>query len=245
MTATNTSFDPPMPPAGGFPVPPPQRPVVAKRGVGAIVIGAVLLVFGFLTALSGAALLALFGSGQILSSGQHPMSTESSALVTDLGQISNIDDYRGIAGLPVLSLSAVNINGDGVFVGVGPAEDVERYLAGVPTERIIDLELSPFRMDTRAVDGSAVATAPGEQSFWVASSQSSNEAELTWRLTDGNYQIVVMNTDGSPGFVTAAEIGTALPDSSGLWFTVLGVGGAAMIIGGALVVVGIRSNKQR
>jgi hypothetical protein len=245
MTATNTSFDPPMPPAGAYPVPPPQRPVATRRGTGAMVIGAVLLGLGFLTMASGAALLFLFGGGQILSSGQHAISTGSSALVTDLGQINGIDEFRAITGSPTVSLSAVNVGDDGVFVGVGPTEDVERYLSGVPTERITDLELSPFRMDTRAVDGSTVATAPGKQGFWVASSESVNEAALNWRLDDGRYEIVVMNADGSPGFVTSAQIGVALPDSSGLWITVLAVGGAAMIIGGALVVVGVRSNKQR
>ena len=245
MTAPNTSFDPPSPPTGGYPAPPPLRSAGPTRGVGAIVVGAVLLGLGFLTAASGAVLLALFGSGQVISSGDHPISTGSSALVTDLEQINGIDNFRAITGSPTLSLSAMNIGDDGVFVGVGRTADVERYLAGVPSERITDLELSPFRMGTHTVDGSVAASAPSKQTFWVASSESSDEAVLNWRLADGDYEIVVMTADGSPGFVTSVAIGVALPESSGLWITVLSVGGAAMIIGGALIVVGMRSDKQR
>lgn len=246
MTATNTEFDPPTPPAGGYPAPlPPQRIGTGKRGVGAIVIGAVLLGLGFLTAASGGALLALFGAGQVIGSGEHPISTGTSAVVTDLGQIDDINNFRAVTGSPTLSLSAVNVGDHGVFIGIGRTDDVERYLAGVATERVNDLELSPFFLDTRTVDATGSATAPGQQSFWVASSESSNRAEISWRLADGNYEIVIMNADGSPGFVTSAGIGVSLPDSTGLWFTVLAIGGAAMIIGGALIVVGVSSNKRR
>jgi hypothetical protein len=53
----------------------------------------VIIVSGFLTAVSGGALLALFGSDRVLSSGQHQVSTPTSALVADLGRVTDIDGF--------------------------------------------------------------------------------------------------------------------------------------------------------
>ena len=50
-----------------------------KRATGWIIVGAVIIVSGFLTAISGGALLALFGSDRVLSSGEHRVSTPTSA----------------------------------------------------------------------------------------------------------------------------------------------------------------------
>ena len=243
MNATNTAIDPPTPPAGGYPMP-PQPGDTRRRGAGAIVVGAVLLGLGFLTAASGGALLALFGAGAAIGSGEHPVSTGTSAIVADLGQIHDMNDFRAITGSPTLSVSAANGGDHGAFVGIGRTDDVERYLAGVSVERVSDLELNPFRLDSTGIQGDGSVTAPAAQSFWVASSGSSNRAELSWRLTDGSYEVVVMNADGTPGVVTSAQIAVALPNSTGLWFTVLAIGAAAMIIGGALIVVGVSGNKR-
>ncbi len=242
-TAT-TAGDAPIPPASaGYLIPPAPRPVSRRGSTAAMIIGVVVLVAGFLTAVSGGALLALFGAGQTVSSGQHPISSPTSAVVADLGLINGVDEFRGIAGSPTLHLLAENIGQQGVFVGVGPTDEVNRYLAGVATERVDDLNLSPYRLSTTRTDGSAGAPAPGDQSFWVASSESSNQAELTWTIADGRYEVVVMNEDGSAGILTSAQIGASLPDSTGIWLTIVIVGGAAMIVGGALVFAGSRRNQ--
>ncbi|MGS0688786.1 hypothetical protein ACVBEQ_27170 [Nakamurella sp. GG22] len=226
-----------------FTAPPAPRRNTARGGTAAMIVGVVLLVSGFLTAVSGAALLALFGAGQAVSSGLHPITSPTSAVVADLGLIDDVDDFRGIAGSPTLQLWAENVGQQGVFVGVGPTAEVNRYLAGVATERVDDLNLSPYRLNTTRTDGSAEAQAPGDQSFWVASSESSNRAELSWAIADGRYEVVVMNADGSAGILTSAEIGASLPDSTGIWLTIVVIGGAAMIVGGALVFVGTRRNR--
>jgi hypothetical protein len=233
VMSTTTAFSPP-------PAPPPAH----RRGsTAAVIIGVVVLVFGFLTALSGAALLALFGAGQVVSSGQHPISSPTSAVVADLGLIDDVDDFRGIAGSPTLHLGAENLRQQGVFIGVGPTEEVNRYLAGVATDRVDDLDLSPYRFSATRTDGSAGAQPPADQSFWVASSESSNQAELSWAIADGRYEVVVMNADGSAGILTSAQIGASLPDSTGIWLTIVIIGGAVMIVGGALVFVGSSRNR--
>jgi hypothetical protein len=253
MTTSNT-FDAPIPPIGStppvsptsyLPLAPQPQP---KRGTAAIIVGSVILGSGFLTAVSGGVLLGMFGDGQVLGSGSHTVTTSSSAMVADLGHIDDLQGLEFLTGSPTLHISAANVTDSGVFVGVGPTEDVEAYLQDVTIDRVSDLELAPFRLDTITDKGSSAASAPGEQAFWVASGQSSveslSEAQLAWEIEDGRYEVVIMNADGSAGVSTLAAIGASLPTSAGLWTLVLGIGIALMIGGGALLYVGVRQDRR-
>ena len=246
FTTIHPAVDAPTPPVGGY-LPPPAPRNTPKRGTAAMVVGAVILGSGFLTAVSGGALLGLFGDGQVLSSGPHPIITSSSAVVTDLGHIDGINGLDFVTGAPTLHISAESVGESAVFVGVGPTADVERYLDGVETETVTDFNLSPFHIDTVRTEGSVVAQAPTEQDFWTASStstsSSSDVASLAWQIEDGNYEIVIMNADGSAGVLTAAEIGASLPSSTGLWIFVLILGVLFMAGGGTLLAVGARRDR--
>ena len=242
FTTIHPAIDAPTPPVGGY-LPPPAPRNTPKRGTAAMVVGAVILGSGFLTAVSGGALLGLFGDGQVLSSGQHPITTSSSAVVTDLGHIDGINGLDFVTGAPTLHISAESVRDSAVFVGVGPTAEVERYLDGVETETVTDFTLSPFDIDTVRTEGSAVAEPPTEQDFWTASSSSSDVASIAWQIEDGNYEIVIMNADGSAGVLTAAEIGASLPSSTGLWIFVLILGVLFMAGGGTLLAVGARRDR--
>jgi hypothetical protein len=71
--------------------------------------------------------------------------------------------------------------GPGVFVGIGPADAVDGYLASVDRERVVD-----FRTDNGAVQqqlaGGAPATQPTQQTFWVASAAGPGPQQLTWTV---------------------------------------------------------------
>ena len=238
MTTINDNYSAPQ-----SPYPAPPAPAGHQRGTAAIIVGTVLAASGFLTAVSGGVLLAMFGDGRPISSDAHTISTSSSAIVSDIGHIQNVQGWEFLTGSPTLHISAQNVTDSGVFVGVGPADDVERYLDNVATERVVDLELSPFDLRTRTDGGSATAEAPGAQTFWVAAAESTNEAELSWALEAGDYEIVVMNADGSAGIITAAEIGASLPSSTGLWILVTVIGLLIMLGGAAAIVVGTRQGR--
>lgn len=227
-----------------FPAPPPPP---ARRGgaIAAVVIGVLVATSGLLTALSGAVLLAVFGGGHAIASGDRVVSTPTSAIVADLGHIDDIRGFEPITGSPTLQVSAHSVDGGAVFVGVGRAEDVQRYLSGVATDRVTDLELAPFRLDTVRHEGSAVAEPPVAQSFWVASAQSTTDAELSWPIREGDYQIVVMNADGTAKVLTTASVGAGLPTSSALWIVVIGIGVLLTVGGTALIVVGARRSANR
>ena len=220
-----------------FTPPPVSHP---KRSTGWIVVGAVIIVSGFLTAISGGALLALFGSDRVLSSGQHQVSTPTSALVADLGRVTDIDGFQYLTGSPTLHVTADNEADGPIFIGIGRADEVDRYLAGVSTDRVTDLqELSPFGLDTVRHDGSGIPGAPAEQNIWVASSTSS-DAELSWEIRDGHYEIVMMNADGSLDVQAQTRIGVSMQDSTALWSLVIGAGVVIMVIGGVVVIAASR-----
>lgn len=229
--------------------PPPVRRARSGGRAVAVVIGAVLTVFGFFTGVSGAALLAVFGDGSGITSGNHILTTSSAAVVADLGSIHKVDGFRFLTGQPTLEITAQNLDGTAVFVGVGPTADVERYLDGVEIDRVTDIETAPFRIDTARTTGRAAAGAPSAQDFWVASGQSGADraslAEVTWRIQDGDYEVVVLNADGTPGLLTNASVGADLPNSTGLWILLIGVGSFLLVGGVAMIVIGARRPRGR
>jgi hypothetical protein len=233
------------PPAGGYqppagPYQPPLPPVTyrARRSTAALIVGAIIVVSGLLTAISGGVLLALFGSGNVLSSGSHVVSTPTTALVADMGKITNTNGFQYITGTPTLNLAVDSFGGAPVFVGVARADDVTRYLSGAAVERIDDFTLSPFQLSTAVRDGARAVGAPAEQSFWVASAQSATGADLDWAIQNGHYQLVIMNADGTANVHTTASVGVSLPNSSGLWILVIGIGVAFIVVGGIVMAIG-------
>ncbi len=122
-----------------------------------------------------------------------------------------------------------------VFIGIGPAADVARYLGDVSRDQVThlgradDIEYRPF-------SGGAPATAPGDQDFWVASSEGTGTQTITWGVTKGEWDVVVMNADASAGMsvaVTAGvHIGILLAVGIGMLILGLffGIGAAALLV---------------
>lgn len=147
-----------------------------------------------------------------------------------------------MTGSPTLHVTADNDAEGPIFIGIGRADEVDRYLAGVATDRVTDLELSPFELDGVRHDGSGTPGAPAEQNIWVASSTSS-DAELSWEIRDGHYEVVMMNADGSTNVQAQTRFGVSLPDSTALWSLVIGAGVVIMVIGGVVVVAASRRDR--
>lgn len=104
-------------------------------------------------------------------------------------------------------LGTVRITADADdFVGIGPADDVESYLAGVRQHEVTDLEGWWFSVEPsyRLVDGTETPAPPADQNFWAAS----GTGALTWEVESGNWVVVLMNADGSAG-VAADVVGAA------------------------------------
>lgn len=187
-----------------------KRPI---RGVTRFLPGGSLAVIGSLAAIAGGGLLAAFGTDGRLASGPHLLSTRATAIVSPIASIKNTSGVAAVTGKPTLRISASPVQATaGVFVGIGPATDVDRYLAGVATERVTSLNDDPYAITGTTRSGRANAQPPTTQHFWVARSSSTRTASITWKIRDGRYRLVIMNANGQSGFATTTAIGITIPN---------------------------------
>jgi hypothetical protein len=137
-----------------------ERTVMSRR-TPLIVLGAVLLAFAAFVVLVGVVLTAAFGSGRALATGPHPVATSTRALVFPVAEINGLSQVPSLLGQARIEVEATKRTGDaGVFTAVGPAADVERYLAGADVDLVTDVEALPFRLTTSHRPGTATLPAP-------------------------------------------------------------------------------------
>jgi hypothetical protein len=122
-----------------------------------------------------------------------------------------------------------------LFVGIGPEEQVDRWLTGVSHERVAGANFGPFRSGSDIVAGDRPPASPLDQPFWVASVSGPGLQTLLWPSDGGEWTIVVMNADATPGLAAAvdagARTGVLLPIGLGFGaFGVLLMGAAAALL---------------
>ena len=206
-----------------------------------IAAGVVLAAGGGVTAVAGGATLAIAGTDGNLSTGQHAITSDTAALVSDRADIDDFDSAH--VGHPSLDLS-ISGSDRPVFVGVGPAAAVDRYLAGASVETVDDVDTGPFHLDTTVRSGTAQLAPPVDQDFWVARSSGATSAATSWHLHDGKYRVVVMNADGTPGIQADGKFGLHVPWLAPVAFTALGGGAAVLLAGITILVLGLRNEPE-
>jgi hypothetical protein len=214
------------------------------RRVVLIVLGAVLLVIGALAAIGGGALMALFGSNDTLSSGAQHVVTLTRALVSPAGSIQGASGAQTVVGNARLRLTATPTGGGHqLFLGIGPASAVDRYLRGVSHAEATDVSVSPFNLTLARHGGTVIPPPPGSQSFWVARASGTHPA-LTWTVTSGSYRLVVMNTDAAAPVNFTGSLDLTIPHSFGIGIGLL-IGGIVLIVLAiALIVLGARTRPK-
>ena len=214
------------------------------RKVVLIVLGALLLVIGALAAIGGGALMALFGSNNTLSSGVQNVSTPTHALVSPAGSIQGASGAQTVLGNVRLRITATPTGaGHTLFLGIGPASAVDRYLSGVSYDVATDVSVSPFHLTLARHGGTVTPPPPGSQSFWVAKA-SGNHPTLTWTVTSGTYRLVVMNTDATAPVAFAGGLDLTIPHSFAIGLGLL-IGGIVLIlIAITLIVLGARTRAR-
>jgi hypothetical protein len=127
-----------------------------------------------------------------------------------------------------------------LFLGIGPASAVDRYLSGVSHDVATDVSVTPFHLTLARQGGTATPAPPGSQSFWVASASGTHPA-LTWTVTSGSYRVVVMNTDAAAPVAFAGGLDLTIPHSFAIGIGLL-IGGIVLIaIAIVLIVLGVRA----
>ncbi len=220
------------------------HPVVCAAGQSLQLVCRWVIVIGALAAIGGGALMALFGSNDTLNSGVQNVSTPTSALVSPAGSIQGASGAQTVFGSVRLRITATPTGaGHNLFLGIGPASAVDRYLSGVSYDVATNVSVTPFHLTLARHGGTATPPPPGSQSFWVAKA-SGNHPTLTWTVTSGSYRVVVMNTDASAPVAFAGGLDLTIPHSFAIGIGLL-IGGIVLIlIAIALIVLGVRTRAR-
>ena len=214
------------------PTAPPARRGWSGGRIALVVVGTIagLLALGLLV--GGCALVAVDQTQRdddgFLMSPAQDFSTPAYAIVSESADL----DAEGAEWALDTFLGTVRIRSETdrpVFVGIGPAGEVTRYLGGVERDVVDDLDSDGDPEYSRRSGGRPSAP-PGDQTFWVASTAGAGERTLEWEPEDGDWRAVVMNEDASRGVSAELSIGAEL--DSILW---IGIG---LLVAGALFAAG-------
>ncbi|MDP9299717.1 MAG: hypothetical protein M3P43_02295, partial [Actinomycetota bacterium] len=126
-------------------------------------------------------------------------------------------------------------DGDGdVFVGIGPAADVARYLDHVQVDRIVQVNW-PGGMRTETEPGTRRPKPPDTRPFWVAKTHGS-PATLTWPVAAGDWTLVIMNASAAAPVSVIASGSITLPALGPIGIGLL-VAGLVILVGGVLLTI--------
>jgi uncharacterized protein DUF4389 len=178
-------------------------------------------------------------SGYLMTSSTH-YSTPTYALVSASYRGGTSGDWfvnRELIGTVRLRLHGTQP----LFVGIGPEKAVNRYLSGVAQAR--GESFTATSAEFHRYPGGAPTAPPTAQRFWSASSTGSGQQIVTWHPQPGNWRIVVMNANGSPGVSSNVSIGARMPHllAIGIGLTGGGLLLLAVSAGGFYLVVRRRS----
>ncbi|HWJ11896.1 MAG TPA: DUF4389 domain-containing protein [Nocardioides sp.] len=242
------------PPPVATPVPPRTSPHQqdASRGwtaarVVSLVLGSVLVIGSAGLASGGVALVAADRMARdadgFLTSPQARLTTDGFAITSENAQLAA---GGALEGLPDAVIGDVRLSVDGaggpdgteMFVGIGPAADVQGYLADVQHDTL--LEIRDGEPVYRSTTGGAPATTPSEQDFWVAEA-TGTAPQVTWALEAGDWAAVVMNADGSAAIAADVSAGAEVPVLATVIAVLFVLAGLSLLVGGVLIAAPIRS----
>lgn len=222
---------------------PPRLPTPARSGwtagrVIALVAGSVLLMIS-LGLLAGGGALAWADEEQhhsgyvTVSTGTY--STQGYALASDAISL------HGIRGWLSLFVDKVRIRVSSesprpLFAGVAPAGVIDRYLAGAAYTKVG----TQGEQDIAVRTGAGVPAPPASALPWAERAQGSGNLTLTWPVQDGDWTVVVMNVDASPGLTVRADAGISSLALSWLAGELLAGGVLLGVAALALIIVPVR-----
>ncbi|MGZ8795173.1 MAG: DUF4389 domain-containing protein [Gaiellaceae bacterium] len=211
----------------------------------------VLLVAGIIATLTAIGLLA--GGGALLWADQtqrddqgyfttsaHRFATTSYVLATDSLDVAS-DGPNWLFESGRLARIRIRATGDKpIFLGIGRATDVQRYLAGTSSTRVENVDYHPFRVTYVNVDGAGQPAPPAAQDFWVASSGGPGTRTVSWGLAKGKWSVVLMNADASAG--VAADVSAAAKISWLRWLILglLAAGTVVVFVGALMIYLAVR-----
>ena len=226
----------------------PGGSVPARKGwtagrIVALAAGSIMILFSVVL-LGGAGVLAWADQGQqggYLTTGAATYSTGGYALASDPVRVHGLWGWlSGFTGEVRIRVTATS-RGTPVFAAIGPASAVSHYLAGVSYTSVSALGDQHVTQNP----GSMVPAPPSTALDWAAQVRGAGTQTLRWTVRTGDWMLVVMNADGSPGVAVRADAGVSSPVLPSLAGELLAAGLLAGLTGAALVVMAVRLAARR
>jgi hypothetical protein len=171
-----------------------------------------------------------------LATGTATYSTGGYALASNPVNLHGVWGWLGQFAGGVRIRATATSPGTPVFVAIAPAADVSRYLAGVSYTSVTALG----DHDVTQHLGNAVPAPPSTALDWAAQARGAGTQTLRWTVRSGDWMVLVMNADGSPGVTVRADAGVSSPVLPALAGELLVVGALAGLTGAALVLIPAR-----
>lgn len=211
----------------------------------ALIFGVVLAPAAIGLVVGGIALLVAFGTLRnadgFIESPSYALSSNDYALASaDVAIAPHPGDWWPTRVVAELALVATPQGNTPVFVGIGPTDDVARYLSGVAYDEVRDLDRPGDDVRYRHFAGAAPAGAPGAQSFWAATAEGIGPQRLTFDVERGSWTVVIMNADGSQGVRVATVGAVRIPVLPGIGFGMLIAGLFIAALAAMLLVFAFR-----
>lgn len=206
-----------------------------------IVLGIVLLLFS-IPMLVGGAVLAAWASGEdpTIAGRIGRVDSLGYAVVSDRVEV---DWEWPLADRWDISLGVENTNSDvPVFIGYGPTESVDAYLAGSPYTLVYSIGTGE-QQRSRDIDvpGTEAPEPPGDQTFWAQQASGVGRQTLQIAPGQGDYRFVAMNADASQGVSLTVYGSMRVPFLQPLGIGMAVFGGLLALLGIILLVLGIRA----
>jgi hypothetical protein len=214
--------------------------------IAGVVTGAVVSLVALGVLLLGA--LALWGDSQkdeggYLSTDTERFGADTRALTSENLDV-NLDGGQWVldqTDLGEVRLEVASQADKPVFVGIARTDQLSSYMRNVAHTTVTDVNSDPFEASYRPVNGERKPARPAEAGIWAASAHGSGIQSLTWDVEDGDWSVVVMNDDGSPGVYADISAGAKLPFLDELGWTAIGSGTILFLSALGLVVLSVRA----
>ena len=223
---------------------PPRPPATGGSGwtagrVIALAAGSVLLLIS-LALIAGGGALTWADQEQLhagyLTTSTATYSTSGYALTSDPVDLHGVRSWLGhLVGRVRIRVASADPSRP-LFAGIAAAGDAGRYLTGVSHTTVAAFG----DRDTTGHPGTAVPAAPAAALPWVARAEGTGSLTLTWTVTDGDWMVMVMNPDASPGITVRADAGVSSPALPWLAGELLAAGVLLGVAAAALIIVPVR-----
>ncbi len=145
-----------------------------------------------------------------------------------------------------LRLQGARADGGGLFMGIAPADRVDRYLTAVAYHEITGFELDEATITEVAVRdhlGVISTLKPRTQDIWVAWAGGDGPQTLDWTYEPGDWAVIMMNGDRSAGIDVELALGAKNTNTMVLTWMAMLAGAVLFVGGGYLVYRGLRPSE--